>query len=341
MTDETLRACEERAEAIRLYLWDELDDDACDALDLHLESCAACRAAVASERKLLAVLQAAAPAEPPPALLAQCRIQLSEKLDHTAMPGFWSRLATVVWPHGGNWSLRGWMSARPALSAATLVLAGICLGAVLPRLGTGPEDPSRLQDYPSGTVVRVAGGDTLPAPDFSVTGLDVTEGASGPLIVLRGRREATEEWSGLPSDPRVRGVLMDVIQNPRFTADARLKSVEALQTLASDQEVRRALCEVARRDRNPAVRLRAIESLKGLGQDEMVQETILEALLQDANPGVRIEAMNALRELVENAPAPDRKLVRVLRERMQNDSNTYIRVQSAAAVRSLEQRGVY
>jgi hypothetical protein len=273
-------------------------------------------------------------------LLAQCRMQLSEKLDHTAMPGFWTRLATVVWPRGGNWSLRGWMAAHPALSAAALVLAGISLGAVLPRLAAGPENSAVLQDNPTGTVVRVA-SDTLPAPDFSVTGLDVTEGAAGPLIVFRGRREATEEWSGQPSDPRVRVLLMDVIQNPRFTADARLKSVEALQTLASDQEVRRALCEVARRDRNPAVRLRAIESLKGLGQDEMVQETILEALLQDANPGVRIEAMNALRELVENAPAPDRKLVRVLRERMQNDSNTYIRVQSAAAVRSLEQRGVY
>lgn len=340
MTEEILRACEQQAEAIRLYLWEELDDDACDALELHLESCAACRAAVESERQLLAVLHAAAPAAPPVELLAQCRMQLSEKLEHSAMPGFWTRLATVVWPRGWNWSLRGWMTAHPALSAAALVLAGISLGAVLPRLASGPENPTFMQDSQTGTVVRVA-GDALPASDFSVTGLDVTEGASGPLIVFRGRREATEEWSGQPSDPRVRGVLMDVIQNPRFTADARLKSVEALQTLASDQEVRRALCEVARRDRNPAVRLRAIESLKGLGQDEMVQETILEALLQDANPGVRIEAMNALRDLVENTPAPDRKLVRVLRERMQNDANTYIRVQSAAAVRSLEQRGVY
>lgn len=339
MTEEILRACEERAEAIRLYLWDELDDDACDALELHLESCAACRAAAESERKLLAVLHAAAPGEPPVELLAQCRMQLSEKLEHTPMPGFWTRLATVVWPRGWNWSLRGWMMAHPALSAAMLLLAGISLGAVLPRLATGLENPAWAQENQVGTIVRVPA--STPVADFSVTGLEVTEGASGPLIVFRGRRGATEEWSGQPSDPRVRGVLMDVIQNPRFTADARLKSVEALQTLVADQEVRRALCEVARRDRNPAVRLRAIESLKGLGQDEMVQETILEALLQDANPGVRIEAINALRELVENTPAPDRKLVRVLRERMQNDANTYIRVQSAAAVRSLEQRGVY
>jgi hypothetical protein len=182
---------------------------------------------------------------------------------------------------------------------------------------------------------------TLPATDFSVTGLDVTEGSAGPQVVFWGRREAMEEWTGQVSDPQVRTVLMDVIQNQRFTADARLKSVDALQALASDHQVRRALCDVARSDRNPAVRLRAIESLKGLGSDELVQQTILDALLQDQNPGVRIEAMNALRNLVESTPTPDRKLVRVLRERMQNDSNTYIRVQSAAAVRSLEQRGVY
>lgn len=339
MTDEIIRACEERAEAISLYLWDELDDDACDALELHLESCAACRAAVESERKLLGVLHSAAPADPPVEFLTQCRMELSEKLEQTAMPGFWTRLATVVWPRGWNWSFRGWMTAHPAFSAAVLVMVGISVGAMLPRIAAGPENPAMAQSNVAGAeMVRAT---TAPASDFSVTGLDLTEGTGGPLVVLRGRREAQEELTGQPGDPQVRTFLMDVIQNPRFTADARLKSVEALQTLASDQDVRRALCEVARKDRNPALRLRAIESLKGLGQDPMVQETILEALLQDANPGVRIEAMNALRELVENAPEPDRKLVRVLRERMQNDSNTYIRVQSAAAVRSLEQRGVY
>ncbi len=340
MNDEIIqRACLEREEAISLYLWDELDDDACDALELHLESCAACRAAVESERKLLGVLQAAAPVAPPVEFLTQCRMELSEKLDHTGMPGFWTRLATVVWPRGWNWSFGGWMTAHPAFSAAVLVLVGISVGAMLPRIAAGPDTTTAAQGGTPGTIVRAPG--VNPAADFSLTGLELMESASGPTVVFTGRRESPEEWTGQVSDPQVRTLLMDVIQNPRFTADARLKSVEVLQMLTSDQDVRRRLCEVARTDRNPAVRLRAIESLKGMGQDELVQQTILDALLQDQNPGVRIEAMNALRELVENTPAPDRKLVRVLRERMQNDTNTYIRVQSAAAVRSLEQRGVY
>ncbi len=341
MTDEIMKsACQEREEEISLYLWDELDDEKCDALELHFEDCAGCRAAVESERRLLAVLQAAAPADPPVELLAQCRVELSEMIDQAGMPGFWTRLATVLWPRGWNGSFRVWMTAHPAFSAAALVMLGVALGGTLPRLAAGPG--SVAQGPESGTQIVAERASTLPAVDFNVTDLDVSQGSGGPRIVFRGRREAPEEWSGQASDPQVRGVLMSLIQNgQRFTADTRMKSVEALQTVASDEVVRRLLCQVARTDRNPAVRLKAMEALKGEGQDELVQQTILEALLQDQNPGVRIEAMNALRDLVEAAATPDRKLVRVLRERMQNDTNTYIRVQSAAAVRSLEQRGVY
>lgn len=341
MTDEIIRsACKEREEEIALYLWDELDDEKCDALELHFDQCAGCRAAVESERRLLAMLQAAAPSDPPMDLLTQCRVELSEKIEQAGMPGFWTRLGTVLWPRGLRWSFSGWLNAHPAFSAAVLVILGISIGAMVPRFV--PVNENVAQVPTSGASVVEARADALPVSGFSVTDLDVSEGATGPLIVFRGRRETPEEWSGQASDPQVRRVLMSLIQNgQRFTADTRIKSVEALQAAASDEQVRRLLCEVARSDGNPAVRLRAIESLKGLGQDELVQQTILEALLQDQNPGVRIEAMNALRDLVESAATPDRELVRVLRERMQNDSNTYIRVQSAAAVRSLEQRGVY
>lgn len=349
MTDENIpRPCQEREEEISLYLWDELSDDQCDALELHLDQCAACRAAVRSERKLLGLLHAAAPSDPPLELLTQCRVELAEKLEQTTMPGFWKRLATVVWPRGWRWSFSGWMAAHPAFSAAMLVLLGVSVGAAVPwgfsRPAEFPQSPSpgtQIVRAPASTMPADFGAG-LPAIDFSVTDLDVAQGASGPFVVLQVRRETPEEWRGQATDPQVRTILMGLVANgQRFTADTRLKSVEALQAAAADHQVRQLLCEVARTDRNPAVRLRAVESLRGLGQDQLVQQTILEALLQDQNPGVRIEAMNALRDLVESSPSPDRKLVRVLRERMQNDSNTYIRLQSAATVRSLEQRGVY
>ena len=100
-----------------------------------------------------------------------------------------------------------------------------------------------------------------------------------------------------------------------------------------------ALCRAVRKDRNAAVRLKAIEALDGAGSQEMVRETLLDALVQDQNPGVRIEAVNALRNMAANGQMDsDDHMVDVLRERMQKDPNTYIRLQSAAAIRDIGPR---
>jgi len=71
----------------------------------------------------------------------------------------------------------------------------------------------------------------------------------------------------------------------------------------------------------------------------MVRQTLLEALVDDHNPGVRIEAVNALREMAARGQMDsDDHTLDVLRERMQKDPNTYIRLQSAAAIRDIGPR---
>jgi HEAT repeat protein len=71
----------------------------------------------------------------------------------------------------------------------------------------------------------------------------------------------------------------------------------------------------------------------------MVRQTLLGALVEDRNPGVRVEAVDALRGMAEKGDAPsDDHMVSVLRDRMQNDPNTYIRLQSAAALGALGPR---
>jgi len=263
---------------------------------------------------------------------------LSQKIDQAGLPGFWTRLSTVLWPRGWRWSFRGWMTAHPAFSAAVLVMAGVGLGGALPQLlVTSPGSPDENTVAQSRVVASPAS-----APEFQVTGFEVAESPAGRHLVFLGNRETPEEWPMEFNDPRALRMLVGVLQNgQRFAADKRLQSVTLLQGLAGQQEARDTLCNVARTDHNPAIRLKAIEALKGMRQDPRVRQTILEALLKDENPGVRIEAVNVLREMVESASDPDRDLVRALRERMTNDPNNYIRLQSAAAVRSLEQRGVY
>jgi hypothetical protein len=293
-----------------------------------------------SERELMAGVDAAAPADPAPAFLAECRIGLSQQIDAAGLPSFWTRLGTVLWPRGLRWSFRGWMTAHPAWSAAVFVLMGITLGGTISRLATTP--PLVAEQAPSGSVV-VAEQAPLPVDEWNLTDIGLAQGASGPVVQLQGTADQPQMFQGDLQDPRVRSLLMNVIQNgQRFSADNRMASVDLLQSLAGDADVRRSLCRVARTDRNPAVRLKAIEALRGMGHDEQVVDTLLDALVRDSNPGVRIQAIDALRELVENATdAPDQNLVRVLRERMEKDPSTYIRVQSAAAMQRLAERGVY
>ena len=331
MTENIKSVCTEREKEIRLLLWNELDEDRSEELELHLASCAGCRTALESEQRLMAALQLAAPPEPPVELLAQCRMELAEKIEHTGLPGFWTRLGTVIWPRGLRWSFSGWMTAHPAMSAAVLVMAGIVLGGIVPRF---LPEPAVDNGVAQSTVVATPAS----TPSLNVTGIET----AGGRVVFHGNTESAGAVGFDVDDPRTLQMLVGVLQNgQQFTADTRMASVGVLQVLGSKQEARETLCNVVRTDRNPAVRLKAVEALKGLGDDERVRKTILEALLQDENPGVRIEAVNALREMVESAKTPDRELMRVLRERMEKDPNTYIRVQSAATVRSLEQRGIY
>ena len=87
------------------------------------------------------------------------------------------------------------------------------------------------------------------------------------------------------------------------------------------------------------MRLRAIEALRGADSAPDVQSAILGALSYDDNSGVRIQALNTLVERMRSgqfARAPlDNRTMSILRDRMHNDSNSYIRSRSADALGQL------
>jgi len=85
---------------------------------------------------------------------------------------------------------------------------------------------------------------------------------------------------------------------------------------------------------------KALEALDGTEPEDVVQQTLLDALVDDDNPGVRVEAINELRDLAASGrvSSDDGHMVSVLRDRMQKDPNTYIRLQSAQVIRELGPR---
>jgi hypothetical protein len=145
---------------------------------------------------------------------------------------------------------------------------------------------------------------------------------------------------GTVDDDNVRQALLGVLrQGERVCPDIRLDAVDLLRACNNDPEVRTALCHTVRTDRNAAVRLKALEALDGAEPEDIIRETLLDALVDDGNPGVRVEAINELRDMAaKGRVTSDDRMVSVLRERMQNDPSTYIRLQSAAAIRDLGPR---
>lgn len=337
--------CAEMELLIPLYACEELEGEERSAVETHVAACASCRERLARERRLLEAL-AAERAEPSPVLLASCRNQLNDAMDLiSAKQSVWQRLSAWLRPPQ-------WLAAHPAWSAALFLLIGASVGATAPQwLGNWTPSPDGEQAQEDVRPERLVPASTTGTQDLqdldhlSVSNIHwVPESDPAMPKVQLEVRAAPLLLEGTLDDGNVKRVLLHVVENSqqRFRAGQRLESVELLQARNQDAEVRQALCNAVRRDRNPGVRLRALEALRGLEQEAAVRQTLLDALLHDQNHGVRVQAVTALRAMAERGSSPaDPRLLEVLRDRMQNDPSTFVRLQSAAAVRQLGPRQAY
>jgi hypothetical protein len=323
----------------------ELESGEQTRLHAHLADCTSCSAALAREKEVLALLTTHH-SEPDAAMLASFRAGLDDALDREEERGWLRRALGLRLP-------LNWLAPRPAWSAAILLIVGFSVGAFAPRLlrhpavnvvsGNTSSADAATPALPSSGVA--ANSPSLTAFDIhsaDVAGISVfpssDQGLPRVQLQLKSQQPVTVE--GTVDDDEVKSALLSVLSGgDHFCPDIRLDAVECLRGRSNDPEVRSALCRAVRKDHNAAVRLKAIEALDGAGSQEMVRETLLDALVDDQNPGVRIEAVNALRSMAASGHMDsDDHMVDVLRERMQKDPNTYIRLQSAAAIRDIGPR---
>jgi hypothetical protein len=344
MNDGVSEQCGEWQPLLMLFAaGDELDPVEQSELSGHLAQCSDCSAALDRERDLLALLGEHR-VEPDAALLASCRASLEDALDREEEGGWLRRKVGALLPSG-------WLSPEPAWSAALLVMIGVSAGMLGPRLLRHPVDPalsaSAARQSPSNNSIAsdpaVASSPSalrrLDLHTADVAGINVfpADGNDPPQVELQMMAQEPVTVQGTVNDDDVKRVLLYVLRNNnRFDPDVRLNAVDLLRERKDDSEVRSALCHAVRTDENAAVRLKALEALNGAEPQEIIRNTMLDALVDDQNPGVRVEAINSLREMAEKGEVvSDDHVLAVLRDRMQHDSNTYIRLQSAAAIRDL------
>jgi hypothetical protein len=339
--------CEDIEEFAVLYACDELDPAARAALEAHTAQCLDCAAMVSHETRLHQEIasfdQPADSLDRSGLLLAQCRSELSEALDdqlaRVNQPAWRAVFSPVAW-----WTvLRDTLVYHPAMSMAALVVAGFLAGVAGQRLRVTPPVSPR-------PVMTVSATPT-PAPTPKLTEQQLQSAGSAnvawvtpsgsrtPTVQVQLMAQAPMNIVGPPDDADVQRALTFVLANgQRFDSSARMDSLEVLRTRCADPEVRRAVCAAALSDGNPGVRLKALEALHGFEQDSMVRQTLMEALQNDDNSSVRVRAVNLLSSALRaesSSGAVDPNILSVLRDRLRNDPNNYIRLQSAAALRQL------
>jgi len=335
--------CEEIESLAVLYACDELDAASRAELDAHLAQCPACAAVVLRETQLQEAIasleQPADSLDRSGLLLAQCRSQLAESLDDREAQASRSIWRQIFSPFAWWGALRHTLIYHPAMSMAVLVVAGFLAGVggqrlrVVPSQGVSPRPVMTVSASPKVTDQQLQNAGSAHVAWVTPSG------SRTPTVQVQLMSQTPMNIVGAPDDADVERALTFVLKNSeRFDPDARLDSLDVLRTRAADPAVRRSLCAAARLDHNPGVRMKAIEALQGFEQDPAVRQTLLDALQSDDNSGVRVEAINLLVSALQSndgSATPDPRMLDVLRDRLRNDPNNYVRLQSAAALREL------
>ena len=321
---------------------EELSQEEQALVGAHLVECTDCAAALERDKQLLATF-AENKAQPDAALLAECRLNLQDALDREEEHGWLYRLV-------GGWVPSSWIAPRPAWSAAILLIIGFSVGIFGPHLlldGRAPNAPAKSGNSLNASVTATPDESNNQATALShidfhpadVAGMNVFPSGSSNLEEVQLRMNAAQPFTvqGTVDDGNVRAALLHILDDKdAFGPEMRLQAVDLLRERNNDAEIRKALCHTVHQDGNAAVRLKALEALDGSEPRDIVRQTLLDALVDDQNPGVRVEAINELRTMMNRGQVvSDDRILSVLQERVDRDPNTYIRLQSAAAIREL------
>jgi hypothetical protein len=292
--------CEAVNRNLSLFLYGELSIEEEQEFQDHIEACGTCRGAFEQEKAIHELLEQREKL-PPPALLSQCRHDLSLRLRGTA-------------PARAGW--RAWFR-MPNLWPGVLRPAGavalIAVGFFGARWTTPPPTVAVQPDASEPVISRIRYVQTEPSGQLQ-------------LVVEETRQRLV---TGAPEDASIRRLLLAAARDSSDPG-LRAESMDLLKTPQPDSELRRTLIYAIGHDPNPGVRLKAIEALKGYAGEPDVRVALSQALLRDDNPGVRTQAIDLLVQ-----GRPEDFVIGILQELIQKDSNTYVRLRCQRALQEM------
>lgn len=325
--------CDAVRDDLALLLYGELSFDEEERVELHLDACAACRAALARQKAVHAAIDGVG-VTPSPALLARCREDLFETLhlEDAAPPAaparhpaaeesWWAQVVASF--HGGIKT--SWL--RPA-GAFALLAIGFMAARLAPVVGVPSLNGGGPAAYGTMDLAHLGAAQIR----------DVQTDANGRVnIVLNETRQRTV--SGSVKDAGIRNLL---VAAARESADPglRAETVTILVNGAGSADVRDTLVFALDNDQNTVVRWRALEGLKSYAHDPAVQTALARVLLHDLNPGMRTQAIDLLTS--ETGAQIDRQVVGVLQQMVSSENDAYVRERAESMLEAVKaSAGIY
>jgi hypothetical protein len=313
--------------SLHLSFYEELSGAEKSGLDDHLRRCPECQAELEKLQKLHETLARAGAFTPDEALLHESRKELRAHLrSERNRPSFLDRLSDFA----EQYLLPNY---KVAFGGAVMLAAGILVG----RFFFSPAQQSdRITEQP------------VPDPKLAsfegeprITNIRFLDpDASDGMVEFTFDAMTQVHMKGSINDERIQKMLAHALVNDQ-NPGVRLRSVSAFSTQSErlrlpDREVKAALILAATSDKNPAVRKEALKTLKSFPFDEEIKQTYLHVLMQDDNAALRIAAINSLDSA--RTETYDAALLDVLKQRMQSDDNSYVRIRAKAVLEEIKQQ---
>ena len=297
--------CDDARKTLPLFLYGELSFEDEEQLEVHIDECDACRDALAREKLLFKSLDAAE-IVPSAELLADCRAQLRQRLEHAApeRASFWDKIR-----QGFTINFHFAPGIMQPLGALAMLEIGFFGARVTPASFLGSLHSAGLVDPGSSRVRYVE-----------------PMGSGRVQIVVDETTQRT--LSGTLEDQSIQRLLLTAAKDPS-DAGLRVESVNLLKNQPQSAEVRSALLDVVQHDSNAGVRLKALDGLKDFADDPETRKTLAKVLLKDDCPGVRTQVIDLL--IQHHADS----MMGVFQEVMVKEQNGYIRMRCQRALHDM------
>jgi len=317
----------------------ELDDDARQLLDAHLEGCSQCRMELKDLLKFQSVIVRNPPIEVSDRLLEEARKQL-----HASLLGIrlteplWKRVLETV----QEFAVRDY---KLAFGGTVMAALGVFVGYLIffqPQKGeekaARSESPVVEQAMQSGN-----GSESFTRGNTRTSDLHLIDaGGKDGTVEFTFEAVTPMHVRGNINDDNVQKVLARALVN-EDNAGVRLQTVNAIASQGPehktfDPEVKAALISALEGDDNPGVRQQALRVLMHQSLDNEVKQALVYTLSHDKNSGMRIAAINGLAAASMDGHRLDQDILTIIKQKIDSDKNNYVRRQARTVIEEVAQR---